>query len=207
MIFRLLISGACFMGIASDAFPQIKGDYIWQLSNASLLHQSPFAQSIEVRFVHDTIVTDTFYRPVRMGYFNASFSNDMGELLLYSNGCDIRNGNHQMIPGTSSLSPGLTNYEWCQIENAGYPIFEGGMFLPFYHDSIVLLLHQQDYIECPPVHLYVDTLYYTSVIRQGANYVLHEKSVPVVNGYLTDGNVEATKAVTQNAWWVIQGER
>jgi hypothetical protein len=55
--------------------------------------------------------------------------------------------------------------------------------------------------------VYVDSLYYTTVRREGDSYILADKTVPVVGDYLTDGNVEAVKSTKPGAWWVIQGER
>ena len=186
---------------------QIKGDYFWQIGSRSNPSENPYPLSIVIDFNNAEIEIDTFFRPTDMGYFNANISNNDGNLLLYSNGCQILNGEHKYIPGTNSLSPGNVDLEWCLTEKAGYPVFESGLFLPFYDDSIVLLLHQRLLIEGPPTHVYVDSLFYTSVVTQDSHYVLLEKTIPVIGDYLTEGNVEAVKSTKSGAWWVIQGER
>lgn len=186
---------------------QVKGDYIWQLGLDSNPQENPYALSIVLDFNVPGVYMDTFYRGMTMGYFNANISDDDGKLLLYSNGCRIRNGDHSNIPETLSLSPGDVNYEYCIVGRSDYPVFEGGLFLPFFNGSTILLLHQRLIIESNPTQVYVDSLFYSSVRREGDQYILQEKTVPIVGGKLTDGNVEAVKSKRVGAWWVIQGEK
>lgn len=188
-------------------FGQIKGDYIWQLGLDSNPQENPYALSIVLDFNVAGVYMDTFYRGMTMGYFNASISDDDGKLLLYSNGCRIRNGDHSNIPETLSLSPGDVNYEYCIVGRSDYPVFEGGLFLPFFNGDTIWLLHQRLIIKSNPTQVYVDSLFYSSVRREGDQYVLQEKTVPIVGGKLTDGNIEAVKSKKAGAWWVIQGEK
>jgi hypothetical protein len=190
-----------------EVYSQIKGDYIWEHGTSSFPSSNPYPLSIEINFNDRVVKVDTLYRSAWMGYFNASIADNEGRLLLYSNGCQIRDGQHKYISSTNSLSPGNVDLEWCLTEKAGYPVFESGLFLSFFNDSIVLLLHQRLLIEGPPTHVYVDSLFYTSVVRQDSQYVLLEKTIPIIGEYLTEGNVEAVKSTKSGAWWVIQGER
>ena len=109
---------------------QIKGDYNWQLGFGSNILSDPLATSIEFQFDSSHLEIDTFFRTMTMGDLNTSFSDDNGNLMLYTNGCQIRDGNHQYIENTNNLSPGDVNNEWCLQEKIGYPVFDGGLFLP-----------------------------------------------------------------------------
>jgi hypothetical protein len=181
---------------------------MWQIGQNSHPQENPYALSMVLDFNVLGINLDTFYRGMKMGYFNASISDVDGKLLVYSNGCQIKNGDHSNIPETMSLSPGETDFEWCLSNpSSGYPKFEGGLFISFFSDSIILLLHQRDYVLSNPTRIITDSLFYSSVQRDGDQYVLHEKTVPSVGDNLTDGNVEAVKASKPGAWWVIQGEK
>ncbi len=184
-----------------DLYPQEHRDYNWQLGNKS---DHSFSEGIEMRFTTEGLLIDTFFRSLGFEYFNASISNTVGNLILYSNGCQIRDGNHQFIPGTNQLNPGPTDIEWCSY---GYPVADGGFFIPFFGDSIVMLLHQREEVVEPPVQVINDTLFYTSVRKENNQYVLNEKSIRIVGDMLTDGNVKGVKATKPGAWWVLQGEK
>jgi hypothetical protein len=196
-----------YLLLSLEANSQVKGDYIWQLGHNSHPQENPYASSMVLDFNVPGIYIDTFYRGMRMGYFNASISDDQGKLLLYSNGCRIKDGNHLDIPETLSLSPGDVNYEYCIIGRSDYPVFESGLFLPFSNSDTILLLHQRLIIESNPTTVFVDSLFYTSVRLNNNQYELLEKTVPIVGDFLTDGNVEAVKSKKAGAWWVIQGEK
>ena len=180
---------------------QEKRDYNWQLGNRSV---HPYTRSIEMVFSENGLIIDTFFRPVGFEYFNTSISDQNGHLILYSNGCHIRDGNHQLIPGTEHLNPGDTNIEWCQY---GYPIADGGFFIPFFGDSIVMLLHQRVKVVSPPLQIINDTLFYTSLKKVKGQYVLHEKTIKIIGDSLTDGNVKGVKSSKSGAWWIIQGQK
>lgn len=187
--------------IGNNLFSQIRGDYNWQLGNKS---DPPFSEGIEMLFSEEGLMIDTFFRSIGFEYFNASISNDQGILLLYSNGCQIRDGEHRFIQGTDHLNPGPTDLEWCGF---GYPESEAGLFIPFFGDSIIMLLHQREEIIWPPIQVIHDSLFYTTVRKETSQYILHEKSIPVIGDNLIGGNVEAVKAFKSEAWWVIQGEK
>ncbi|MGB3079213.1 MAG: T9SS type A sorting domain-containing protein [Saprospiraceae bacterium] len=186
---------------------QMRGDYNWQLGLDSSPTGNPYPSSIELNFNNNKITIDTFYRSMSMLDFNTSLSDSEGQLLLYSNGCQIRDGGHKYILGSNNLNPGSVNDEWCLQNRIGYPIFEGGILLPFFNDSIVILLHQHLTIESSPLNIFVDGLFNTTVVRNGSTYELVKKAEPIIsNNSLTDGNIEAVKGIGNDIWWVIQGK-
>lgn len=142
-----------------------------------------------------------------MGHFSASLSDVNGNLLLYSNGCLINNGKHESIEGSENLSPGSIDQEWCDQNALNYPIKEGGLFLPFYVDSLVIFLHQRLSVTGPPLTIYVDALFYTMLKKSGESYNIIEKSIPIIEDSLTYGRLEAIRGEKEDYWWVIQGIR
>ena len=188
-------------------FAQIKGDYNWQLGSYSDISTHDNPNSLEIIFKDGVRTINSFYRPVNMGYFNASICNNEGDLLLYSNGCQIFDKFHNYIEGAYNLSPGILNDEWCVGIAAGYPNFQGGLFLSFFNDSVIILLHQRKKVLSNPSQIVVDSLFYTSVILNNGHYEVKDKTLPIVGGDLTEGNVEAIRAKKPGAWWVIQGEK
>ena len=115
----------------SKADLQEQRDYNWQLGNKSDSHIS---EGIEMLFSEEGLMIDTFFRSIGFEYFNASISDSEGKLILYSNGCQISDGEHRFIQGTDHLNPGPTDLEWCGY---GYPESEAGLFIPF---LMILLL-------------------------------------------------------------------
>src|SRR5688572_9774073 len=101
---------------------QVQGDYNWQLGAKSSPISTPYPSSLEMSFDMGSLTIDTFYRPMQMGYFNASISDSEGELLLYSNGCKINDSNHDFILNSDNLNPGPVNDEWCGQNPGDYPI-------------------------------------------------------------------------------------
>jgi hypothetical protein len=192
--------------IYSVAFAQESRDYNWQLGLFSNSSTHPEAQSIEMKFGDSGILIDTFFRVAGFYFFNASISGENGNLLLYSNGCNIRDSNHKMLASTSHLNHGDVDIEWCN-GNYGYPISDGGFFLPFLGDSILVLIHQRMITESNPTQVISDSLFYTSVKLEDGEYSLLEKSIPIVGGHLTNGNVEAVKASKPGAWWIMQSKK
>jgi hypothetical protein len=186
---------------------QSKEDYNWQLGTKSdpTSHTSPV--SLELSFNNNERMIRTFYRPLYMGHFNASISDDDGNLLLYSNGCQINDGNHDTISGSSHLNPGSIDQEWCGQVPGSYPVAEGGLFLPFFEDSIIILLHQRLSVTGLPLVIYVDALFYTLLKISGHSYSIIEKSTPVIQDSLTYGRLEAIRGEKEGYWWVIQGIR
>lgn len=186
---------------------QSREDYNWQLGtkSSSSSHTSPV--SLELSFNNNERIIRTFYRPMYMGHFNASISDQDGNLLLYSNGCQINDGNHDTISGSSHLNPGSIDQEWCGQNPGSYPVAEGGLFLPFFEDSTIVLLHQRLSVTGPPLVIYVDALFYTLLKKSGDSYSIMEKSIPVIQDSLTYGRLEAIRGEKEGYWWVIQGIR
>ena len=193
----------CFWLLFLQALPiilasQSKADYQWQLGSTS--------KSLELSFNQGERMIRTFSRPMYMGYFNASISDSDGNLLLYSNGCQINNGNHVTIPGSENLNPGSVDQEWCgQSQGSFYPVSEGGLFLPFSNDSTIVLLHQRLSVTGPPLVAYIDALFYTLLKKSGDIYSIVEKSVPIIEDSLSYGRLEAIPGDKDGYWWVIQG--
>lgn len=157
---------------------QVKGDYIWELGSSSYKMQDPYPNSIEMSFNNSSFTIDTIFRPLFMGYLNSSIADENGNLLLYTNGCEVRNEQHEIIDGSIGLSPGDINNEWCIQNHIGYSVFEGGLFLPFQNDSIIDLLHQRLIIMGQPLRLYVDTLFLSQFIRDSGEFSLEKKRIP-----------------------------
>ncbi len=141
--FDRCICMASLLSLSCLLTAQVKGDYNWQIGLKSSPGSHPYPASLELSFNNNRVAIDTFYRSAGMFGVNASYSDANGRLLAYSNGCQIRDGAHRMIPGTLSLSPGSVDYEDCLAgQNSGYILPGGGLFLSFYSDSILFLLHQ-----------------------------------------------------------------
>jgi hypothetical protein len=92
---------------------------------------------------------------------NASVSDEGGNLLFYSNGCDVKNANHEIMPNGEGLNPGSIYNDNCP--DGGYTS-DGLIILPSSNDSNkYYIFHQayEVYNESPYVR--TNRLYYSIV--------------------------------------------
>ena len=204
---KIFLAFVLFTLLRFDCYGQIKGDYVWQLGFYSHPQNHDSPRSLEIKFNDQVRIIDTLYRPMEFSFFNTSISNDFGELQLYSNGCQIRDGHHRFIEGSNYLNPGSVDDDWCILGRAGYPISEGGIFLQFLNGNLTILLHQRLIIKGNPTEVPVDKLFYTSLTRIDSSFEIIEKSIPLIIDTLTTGNLEATRSYSSDSWWVLQGQR
>ena len=113
-----------------EAFCQVKLDYNWILGYPSEIPAEDFGG---VRF-------DFEYNKVNITYFNticdasepAVLSTPSGRLLAYANGCNIYNGEHEIMENGDSISFGLNWITYCDY---GYPGTQNNLLLPFPGDT------------------------------------------------------------------------
>ncbi|TAK50499.1 MAG: T9SS type A sorting domain-containing protein [Saprospiraceae bacterium] len=133
---------------------------------------------------------------------NVSASNSDGNLLFYSNGCYIKDANHQIMPNGNHLNPGSIYDDNCP--DGGYTS-QGIIILPSPgNPNKYYLFHQafEIYNESPFVR--TNRLYYTVVDMQqnnGMGDVILKNQV--VLGTTQYTGIQAVRHANNNDWWVI----
>ena len=127
-----------------------------------------------------------------------------GQLLFYSNGCEIANRNHEVMPNGSGLNPGDISNLVCSWK--GYIVPQGAMALPMPGDSNRYCLLHLGATYDPIRKLRLGPLYYSIVDRSLQNGL---GDVVSKNNVLQAGDLN-TFAVIRHGngrdWWVLAPE-
>jgi hypothetical protein len=149
---------------------------------------------------------------VNMNMFvtNTSMSDSDGNLLFYSNGCNIANNDGQIILNGHDINPGYYHTRLCDEIGRGYSAgYSSAVILQLPEsDSIYYMFHSSiKYIPPPQEDAYVDRLQY-SIIKTSANKKLVlEKNTPIIIDSLASGELNAVKHANGKDWWVVQPKR
>ena len=109
-----------------------------------------------------------------------SMSDSSGNLLFFTNGCDIAGADGEILPGGDGLNPGYAHALRCDNWNLGYA---GGhpniIILPKPENvNIYYIFHKRQLsVGWPPVDSYNDKLFYTLVTKDSitGGYYVPEK--------------------------------
>jgi Secretion system C-terminal sorting domain len=188
------------------AFSQYKYDNTWILGTPSKNTTDTIYGGNEITF--DEKGTQIKVRKLNyvMNEFNAVCSDSKGELVFYSNGCNIYNKYDTIMPNGSKLNIGSPILdEWCNDEQYLPTGFKESLVLPF-GDSLFYLINQQsDYINGAGL---VTAAILSSTIKY--NNIKKEYEVLKINDtlffdYAMDaGHLVATKHSNNQDWWIVQ---
>jgi hypothetical protein len=109
---------------------QSKHDYIWIFGNPPNLQASSFGGTI-LDFSKTPADTSYFEIPIDMEA-NAVISDRWGQLVAYTNGCEIMNREHTLMLNGDQINAGEIHDGFC---SQGYPSGQGVLFLPFPDDT------------------------------------------------------------------------
>jgi hypothetical protein len=141
---------------------------------------------------------------------NSSISDSAGNLLFYSNGCDIANQNGDILLNGNDINPGAYHDILCDDIGRGYTAgYPSIMILPVPEkDSIFYIFHKSvKYIPPPNEYAYVDRLLYSIVKVNGNKKIVLEKNMPVMVDSLSAGEMNAVKHANGKDWWIISSRR
>ncbi len=184
------------------AFSQSKQDYQWLFG----FDAGHVGNGVRIDFNHNPLEPGLGRNGQNFDNFNCSVSNENGELLFFSNGCEIANKDGDMMPGGDSLNYDKYHRLGWSCRN-GYPGHQNCLILsdPAY-DQGYYLLHKtwlRDSINFDLSmelrHSYIDM-----ALDEGRGAVVF-KEVPlyedddILSSYLT-----AIQHVNEEDWWIVQ---
>ncbi|MBK8565497.1 MAG: T9SS type A sorting domain-containing protein [Saprospiraceae bacterium] len=190
-----------FVGHALSLFSQFKHDYVWLMG----MQYSVDAYPLHCMNVFDfnegslQIISDSI--DSQFSYGNASCSDKQGKLLFYSNGCYIKNRNHEIMPNGNHLNPSVIYDLYCP--DNGYIISGGLMALPTIDTNIYFLLHQaNELFETSPSSRI--KLYY-SIVDMSLNGGFGEVTLKnqILLSSLLQGSVQAVRHENNSDWWIL----
>lgn len=134
ILFLILIPGSAY----SQRY-----DYVWPMGYDAPL-QLGWGQS-RLSFLNGVKVTAQYETRGYDFQESSSICGPNGQLLFYSNGCDIRNHQHAVLPNASVLINDDINSEYCK-EYANYPGHFTTLFLPDLSDTTHYLHVQKNMV-------------------------------------------------------------
>lgn len=200
-LYTILLCLCSLLGFAQ------KHDYVWLSGYSSESGYIP-----NMGFYLGASVLDFNAHPVYVSYdsiamnfsqTNASICDEDGNLLFYTNGIYIANGQHEKVEGSDSLnfSYVVSNY-YPTMQQFGYLWFQAAIILPAYAPNEYYLLHSV-FDTMPGGYPVNRRICYTLVdmsANNGKGKVV-EKNVPIVEDNLTC-EIAATKHANGSDWWI-----
>ena len=189
-----------------------KYDHVWIVGDNNQTLDSTHGGAI-IDFNQSPVGVKYQYREHNMFMANASICDTSGELLFYTNGCDIAGADDEILPNGAGINPGTWHSILCDQNNDGYASGYPGIIILPNPDSldVFYLFHQSvKYIQSPNEDAFVDKVLYT-VIRKGEGmsnfYNIGEKNVEIVADSLAAGEMNAVKHANGKDWWIILPKR
>lgn len=188
-----------------------KQDYAWMVGHDYDFTDSIFGSTV-IDFNGGKPSANYFEQTINMNMFvcNASICDADGNLLFYSNGCDISDGEGNYLENGTDISPGYWHTRLCDEiargYSAGYPSM---VILPLpNNDSLYYLFHKNvRYVPGPPEDAFVDKLLYSVVKVTAGQKIVTQKNVSVMEDNLATGEMLAVKHANGSDWWLITPRR
>lgn len=181
-----------------------KHDYNWLFGYEGDAGVEEFGIS-QLNFNHNPVLIekqDSAFMKIDVSH--ASISDSLGNLLFYTNGCYIADKNHQMMPNSDGLNPGILHNTNCDF--FGYT---GGvqscLILPYPKQVNLYYLIHNPMTFHSQFGYHAPKLFYTLVDMDdnGGLGTVIEKNMPIVLDTLTPGNITAVKHTNGRDWWII----
>jgi sugar lactone lactonase YvrE len=192
-----------FVGYSLSLFCQFKHDYVWLMGLQYGGDQYPRNCMNILDFNSGKLQISGDSIDSQMFVVNASCSDEQGNLLFYSNGCYIKNKNHEIMPNGEHLNPGIIYDDNCP--EYGYIGSGGIIILPMTENpNIFYVFHQASEGFNTSPFIRTNRLYYSKVDMQldnGKGAVV-EKNQIVLTSQLHTG-LQAIRHSDGNKWWVI----
>lgn len=150
------------------------------------------------------------YRKLNMFLCNASICDSSGQLVAYTNGCDIAGADDEILEGGGDINPGFAHIISCSIvyNNDGYASgIQSAMFIPLpgHEDSLYYLFHKQVKLVSEPTDVFTEQLNLSVVdakANAGSGKVIL-KNYPIIIDTLSYGKLSAVKHANGKDWWII----
>lgn len=189
----------------NDIFSQ-KEDYMWLLGYRT---ETLAWKNFRLDFNKDSVIVEEYINGTKFGRANSSISDENGNLLFYSNGCEVMNRNAERMPHGDSINYTTWFEDFWLGECDGYPGRQDLLILPDpgYEQGYYMITrpnHNDD--RWPVTYRTLNYSYVDMSLDDGLGDVVFKDSVlyddipfPLA-GYLT-----AVQHSNQKDWWFIQG--
>lgn len=176
----------------------------WILGYGSAIGDSMYQfGGMNIHFDSNNPTIDTFYLGLEDSFIT-TMSNKNGELIFYSNGCNIRNKLGQIMENGDQLNPGSIYNQYCtpKIGNSFYPQNQLMLSLPSPGKEDV---YEVFHISRDDKTLYPRTLYQTTIDMKKNNGLgkVIKKNVPIFSKVEFDEAVSSCRHGNGRDWWIF----
>jgi len=175
---------------------QDKYDYVWLFSNNGGPGEGNEATLLD--FNGGKLTIDSFNIGNEMGLNNTSFSNDAGELLLYSNACAIYDSTFQVADNGHDINPGEIHDIWCQFGE--YPSNSNSIFLEDPAGTGVYFIHKN--IVNTPTDITLPDLMYSYIQYDDLKVIKKNVKIDSIRNKIS-GYMEAIRHQNEIDWWLV----
>jgi hypothetical protein len=185
-----------------------KHDYIWP--GGENINNPQITGGFLIDFNTLNPVVSSHPRELNLFHSCGSICDTSGNLMAYTNGCDIVSGiNDEILDNGADINPGYVNEYQCHSTN-GVGSYTAGIqssvFLPL-PDTVGMyyLFHKRIKYSYNPFSVLTDMLFYSVVdmnLNGGAGKVT-SKNIPIMEDSLAAGMMTAVKHANGQDWWVL----
>ena len=196
----------------SAAFAQ-KHDYVWITGDGNQTFDTTHGgATIDFNFNPPL----AYYNPRDLNMFvcNASICDSLGNLIAYTNGCDIAGADDIILENGNNLNPGFAYQVSCLQNDKGYASgTQSAIFLPLpSNDSVYYLFHKQmELILGSNPDAYTKNLLLSIVKKHSVDskekYIVEQKNVVLISDTLSYGKLVAVKHANGRDWWIVTPRR
>lgn len=192
--------------------PQIvysqKHDYIWITGDDNQLFDTSHG-GITIDFNQVSANVYYNYRKLNMFVCNASICDTAGNLLFYTNGCEIAGADDEILENGDNINPGWPHQLHCEEYNDGYASgIQSAVILPLPgSQSRYYLFHKSYIITNSPVDVITNKLLYSAVNFYGKNGMVDKKNIEILSDTLSFGKLIASKHANGKDWWIVTPRR
>ena len=185
-----------------------KQDYIW-VSGDSNDSSTTEHGGIIIDFNQMPVKSYYKYRKINMFVCNASICDTAGNLLFYTNGCDIAGPDDEILQNGDTINPGWPHQLHCFDYNDGYASgIQSALALALpMNDTSYYLFHKSYIIKNNPIDVVTNKLLYSTINASHNTTSVVNKNVELINDELAFGELIAVKQANGLDWWVITPKR
>lgn len=190
---------ACICTLFGNVKSQPRHDYIWLLGDTPFEPQF-YSGGCTLDFNKDPVEISVVKISGGAGHSYQPMSDSAGNLLYYTNGCDVFTADFQVMDNGDNLNPGFNHQRYCN-EQLGFGYVERCLNIP-YPDAPhkYVLIHSAK----NGIDTYISQVYQTIIDmskNNGQGSVI-AKNVPFLKDSF-DNNPAAVRHANGRDWWII----
>ena len=152
----------------------------------------------------DSLIITEYQDPMQLKASSAVVSDSLGNLLAYSNGCYVANGNGQIVANSEGLNPGILYDAQC-LANDGYSLQQNMLILSDPTKLNTFHLFHIPLVKTPENSFLLRNILHSVIdlsANNGAGLTLFKNQIAVQDTINIDG-LHAVRHGNGRDWWIV----